>query len=243
MKYSVRKQEFGQDTVYYITLERSHPFVALADRQAPFDVPHTNWLKGGKSPKSDWMKQRSYDGEKATCNMEQKRWDEFLPVAHYLGSLMATEWFARRWPTFRELRMIYRRGTRNAHAGPKFTTSTGVHEGSMTLSTWAIGANGGVNKMGGEAVVLHELGHALCPRQHEHSPLWARTYLELVKFRMGATAAQGLKAGFDEHGVRYRPYRQLTTTQRQALRERFIARGLNQKPTPATVASEGVAHA
>ena len=113
----------------------------------------------------------------------------------------------------------------------------------MTLSTWAIGANGGVNKMGGEAVVLHELAHAITPKQHEHSPLWARTYLELVKFRMGATAAQVLKAGFDEHGVRYRPYRQLTDAQRQALRDRFVNRGLNRRPEAATVASEGVSDA
>jgi putative metallohydrolase (TIGR04338 family) len=227
VKYTISKQVFGDDTVYYIRLVGNHPFRNIQDRQAPFDIPHTRWLKGGVSPKSDWMKQRSYDGEKNLCNSEQKRWDEFLPVAHYIGSLMATEWFGRRWPTFRECRMIYRAGTRNAHAGPKFSSSTGVHEGSMTLSTWAIGANQGKCKEGGEAVVLHELAHAITPKQHEHSPLWARTYLELVKFRMGAAAGAMLVAGFKEKRVRYRPYRVVSPAQREALASRM--RGLRAR--------------
>jgi putative metallohydrolase (TIGR04338 family) len=242
--YTVRVQEIGGDTIYYIRLKEANTPLALKDRQAPFDVPHVHWLKGGKASKTDWMKQRSYNGEQELCNSEQKRWEDFLPVAHYYGTLIQTEWFARRWPDFRELRLIYRKGTRNAWGSPKFTASGGVIEGSVTLGHWAIGQHReGRKKEGGEAVALHELAHAICPRAHWHSPLWARTYLELVKFRMGAASGAMLRRGFDKHKVRYRPYRQLTDEQRQALRERFMARGLNQRPAPATVASEGVAHA
>lgn len=175
--YTVRVQEIGGDTIYTIRLKTPHPVLPLSERQAPFDVPHVRWLKDGRASKTDWMKQRCYRGEADLCNSDQKRWDEFMPVAHYYGSLMATEWFGRRWPA------------------------------------------------------------------HWHSALWARAYLELVKFRMGAAAGALLKQGFDKHKVRYRPYRQLTDAQRQALRDRFVARGLNRKPQAATVASEGVAHA
>lgn len=242
--YTIRVQEIGNDTIFTIRLKTPHAPVPLAERHAPFNVPHIQWLKGGKAAKTDWMKQRSYKGEKAMCNSEQKRWEDFMPVAHYYGSLMATEWFSRRWPAFRELRLIYRKGTRNAWGSPKFTISDGVVEGSVTLGHWAIGQHReGRNKEGGEAVALHELAHAICPKAHWHSPLWARTYLELVKFRMGAAAGRTLKAGFDEHKVRYRPYRQLTDAQRQALRERFVARGLNRRPEAATVGTEGASNA
>lgn len=238
--YTITRNVWGHDTVYTIRLKKPHAPLNIEQRQAPFAVPHVHWLKGGVKPKSDWMRQRSYRAETNLCNSEQKRWDDFLQVAHYLGTLMETEWFGRRWPDFRELRVIYRKKKRNACAGPKLSASTGVMEGSMTLSRWAIGDNPGKRKDGGEAVILHELAHAICPRAHQHSPLWARTYLELVHFRMGAASADLLKKGYDEHKVRYRPYRQLTEAQRQALRDRFVNSGLNRKPDPATVASEGV---
>lgn len=242
--YTIRVQEIGGDTIYTIRLKTPHPVLPLSERQAPFDVPHVRWLKDGRASKTDWMKQRCYRGEADLCNSDQKRWDEFMPVAHYYGSLMATEWFGRRWPAFRELRLIYRKGTRNAWGSPKFSAAGDVIEGSVTLGHWAIGQHReGRRKEGGEAVALHELAHAICPKAHWHSALWARAYLELVKFRMGAAAGALLKQGFDKHKVRYRPYRQLTDAQRQALRDRFVARGLNRKPQAATVASEGVAHA
>lgn len=224
MRYSIQANEYRDSVTYLVTLVGRHPSLPIEERQAPFDVPHTRWLKGGREPKTDWMRQRSYDGEKALCNMpDQKRWEEFRPVAEYLGSLMATEWFGRRWPLFRELKVIYWKGLKSAWANPSLVSVGGVISGRIRLGRWAIGAKDARCKLGGEVVALHELAHALCPPEHHHSPLWARTYLELVHFRMGRTAAQVLRAGFREHGVRINPYRVLTEEQRASMRTRLLA--------------------
>jgi hypothetical protein len=247
MKYSITKIPAVGITSFTVTMKaavmlKREP-IPQAQRAEPLDLPHERWWKGSTKPKNDWMKQRSYDGEVALTKLEQLRFDDLKQVARYCGDLMSTEWFARRWPAFRELGVTYVPGSRWCWGKATFCARRGVHSGRMTMSNWGIGKIGGKVKDGGEGVVLHELAHCITPNGHRHSPLWARTYLELVRFRMGKLAYLTLKRGFDEHGVRYRPYRVITDERRaQMARTLNLARqiahaNLESKEMAAAVAA------
>lgn len=71
--------------------------------------------------------------------------------------------------------------------------------------------------------MLHELAHAIAQRGHHHDALWARVYLELVKFKMGAAAHDALREQFRVKKVRYKPARQMTEAQRLAAAQRLTA--------------------
>lgn len=234
MSHKVTVYDDGHRSIQYtVTINRA-PFLPLEQRQEPYNIPHTRWLKNGVEPGTDWMRKRSYEAERQLCKSNQIRWEEFRPAADYLGTLMSTAWFQRRWPNFHELRLTYLRGSRGAWANSVLTASTGVLIGRIQMSRWAIGAKDvpWKTKMGGEAMLLHEFAHALCPKEHWHSPLWSRTYLDLIGFRMGSLAYQTLKDGFDNCGVRYRPYRLISPEQRVQLVERM--RVVRAQRTPCT---------
>jgi putative metallohydrolase (TIGR04338 family) len=61
-----------------------------------------------------------------------------------------------------------------------------------------------------ELVVLHELAHVLADARYKsqaHCPWFARVYLELVYFVMGADAFNALHDAFHEHGIEHDPPR------------------------------------
>lgn len=54
--------------------------------------------------------------------------------------------------------------------------------------------------------VLHEVAHVIACAKYSsksHDPWWARTYLTLVSYVMGADAYLALQGAFDRHGVDY----------------------------------------
>lgn len=74
-----------------------------------------------------------------------------------------------------------------------------------------------------KVVILHELAHALTWHRETfaaHGREFAAVFLELVSHWLGVDAAKRLRAAFRAKRVRYRPKRQLTPEQREALRER-----------------------
>lgn len=80
-------------------------------------------------------------------------------------------------------------------------------------------------------VVLHELAHVVCPGSVRHHWPWAQAYLKLVSRFLGRATAARLKAAFRKHKVKFSPprTRNLTETQREALRERGRALAARRK--------------
>lgn len=198
-------------------------FIRTPDRGAPFNIPHTRWWKGEVKPSRDSQRKKAYRAEDAALPLlDQKRFESLPQVACYLRDLISTEWFQRRWPEFTLLDIYYIPNKRAASANARdLTRSTG---GWIKFGPWSLGNRPGrvfSNLLGGEWIVLHELAHAIAPRGHSHDALWARIYLELVKFKMGTAAHDALSEQFREKKVRYKPARQMTEVQRAAAAERL----------------------
>lgn len=200
-------------------------YLQTAVRAAPFDIDHRRWWKGGVKPKRDSQRRKAYSAEDAALPMlEQERFSSLGEVARYLRDLISTEWFQRRWPEFRRVDLFYRPRKRSASANSFSNDScTG---GWINFGPWSLGNRPGRSnpeRRGGEWLVLHELAHAIAPKGHHHDALWARIYLELVKFKMGAAAHDALRDEFRKKKVRYKPARQMTEAQRKAASERLTA--------------------
>jgi len=54
-----------------------------------------------------------------------------------------------------------------------------------------------------DLVILHEIAHVLTPLWEPHGRLWARTYLELVKWELGADKHKILKEAFRTKRVKF----------------------------------------
>jgi putative metallohydrolase (TIGR04338 family) len=193
----------------------------LEDRPAPFDRPHRRWWKNGKTPVQDSQRKRAYRAEdKALPRLDQKRFKDIGEVARYCRDLISTEWFQRRWPHFERLDLFYRPRKRAASANSReYEAITG---GSCYFGAWALGDRPGRKdpaRLGGEWLVLHELAHAIAPRGHSHDALWARIYLELVKFKMGREAHDALRSEFKAQRVKFNPPRVLSDEARRAAAE------------------------
>jgi putative metallohydrolase (TIGR04338 family) len=107
-------------------------------------------------------------------------WARLADAQRDLDRLVASAWFAERWPHF-ERATIERRG-RGAvwslgvaldHAGPWETPTEGVILVAGALR---------------QPVVLHELAHLLVPDGEGHGPMFAETLLTLVRAEMGFPA-------------------------------------------------------
>lgn len=156
-------------------------------------VNSRHWFKGHVRPTRDSMREKCYAAERAVERYEgTKMFETFPEVCAYVKSLMETEWFMRRWWSFTRIEI---RESRNncrsfaSHSGRYMTLSPQDRHGDK-VSEWT---------------VLHELAHCLTPG-HMHSRLWAKTFVDLVHFRMGAAKAKELAASFRKHNVKLRPY-------------------------------------
>jgi putative metallohydrolase (TIGR04338 family) len=107
-------------------------------------------------------------------------WARLADAQRDLDRLVASEWFAERWPHFG--RATVRRRGRGAtwslglpldHAGPRATATEGVILVAGPLR---------------QPVVLHELAHLLVPDGDGHGPEFAETLLTLVRAEMGFPA-------------------------------------------------------
>lgn len=145
----------------------------------------------------DSQKQRCYDAERQSLiRSVGKIIPNIADVQDYVDRLCLTEWFVKRFGAGWTIEVIdHTRGRRWAW---------GSHRG---------GKSGRIKLPEGwarcEAVILHELAHAITPHTTggRHGRYWARTFLELVRFRMGLSAYNALKAMFKGHRVKHGPKR------------------------------------
>ena len=84
--------------------------------------------------------------------------------------------------------------------------------GRITAGPWAVPR---------EEVWLHELAHCIIPGGHHHDRLWVRTFLELVRLRMGREAHDLLRDAFRRRRVKFTPYRRVAFT--EEMRDKLAA--------------------
>ena len=102
----------------------------------------------------------------------------------YVDHLIRSAWFQRRWPE------VARRGVTCRHK--VYGNATWSPSGYISLPPWARD----------EATILHEVAHAVTPREVAHGPEYAAAMLALVGHRMGPEAAKALREQYREHRVR-----------------------------------------
>lgn len=187
---------------------------------APFDKPKDQWWPSGKELRRDSKRSAAYRAEdrvrvwiNESTDLEQIRFDDIADAARYARDLMETKWFQRRFPRFRSLVVRYVPGTRTCRGGPHYANWEGeVTQGGVSMSTWGLGkkADRRGEVSGGELILLHEIAHAITPAPRFgawHDRRWARTFLELVKFKMGDKVYRKLRGEFDKERVKYGPTR------------------------------------
>lgn len=166
----------------------------------------------------DTQKSRVYKSDKA-----------LIKLAKPLTTVKDIEKFADRLFTMKRLAHKYpfaiRRGAPVVKDGRGQRRATGGSH-AISIPIWARN----------EAVVLHELAHAISDRQYGvhvagHGWQFASTYLDLAKWMMGQDAHSTLKAAFKQNKVRFKPpraKRELTPEQRAVLVVRLQAARLKR---------------
>jgi putative metallohydrolase (TIGR04338 family) len=107
-------------------------------------------------------------------------WSRIADARRYLDGLVASPWFAERWPHFVRA-ALERRGS-----GAVWSTAVALnHDGPRGTPTEGIVLVAGPLR---QPVVLHELAHLLLPRDAGHNREFAETLLALVRAEMGFPA-------------------------------------------------------
>lgn len=199
----------------------------LEDRPGVFALQPHRWWRKGKRPKRDSMRQKCYDAEaEVRLPMSGRKLESLEDAAAYLRDTMETDWFQRRWPKFVELKIRYSPQTGGANASPNRSNVFYLREpdarlpvavtlptaGRITAGPWAVPR---------EEVWLHELAHCIIPGGHHHDRLWVRTFLELVRLRMGREAHDLLRDAFRRRRVKFTPYRRVAFT--EEMRDKLAA--------------------
>jgi putative metallohydrolase (TIGR04338 family) len=200
--YSSEVKDVGRDILITIRPQWKRNYSA-EDRPGVFGLPSERWWKNGTRPKRDSMRAKCYGAEDAIrLEVSQRDLSDLEEAARYLRDTMETDWFQRRWPKFRELTIHYVPQVKGANA---MATHWGYdklpNRGRINCGKWALTK---------ELVWLHELAHCIIPPGHHHDRLWVRTFLELVRLRMGKDAHERLRDSFRKHRVKFNPYRQLS---------------------------------
>ncbi len=188
----------------------------LEDRPAPFNLPHERWYRGGRIVTRDTMREKCYRAERELrCPrdgdpIEQTTFENIAECARYVRGVMETNWFQRRWPLFTSCDVIYVPGSRICRAWGAHRWQGHSQHGGIEMSVPGMQA-----PYGGEMIVLHELAHAVSPYREGHNRLWARTFVELVGFRMGPEMKKALTAAFRRHNIKVNPVRQVTASPEQ----------------------------
>lgn len=199
----------------------------LDDRPGVFALPSTRWWRKGVRPKRDSMRQKCYDAEaEVRLSLGGRKIESLEDAAAYLRDTMEMDWFQRRWPKFVELKIQYSPQTGGAHASPNRSETFYLREpdarlpvaitlptaGRITAGPWAVPR---------EEVWLHELAHCIIPVRHHHDRLWVRTFLELVRLRMGREQHDLLRDAFRQRRVKFTPYRRVEFT--EEMRDKLAA--------------------
>lgn len=202
-------------------------WVGLADRPRPFCIPSEQYRR----IPTDSQRQKAYDAEGVLKQYDnQRRFITLLDVAHYYGGIIESAWFKKRWPAFKHLELKVMENWRLCRADAKplqeryfRTHGTPDYPGIAHSDTESGRIRFGPGALEcGEWLALHELAHCLCVWGHKHHPLWAVTYLELVRLKMGKEAHWLLRDSFRRHNVRYKARRRISDEQREALAQRWL---------------------
>lgn len=142
------------------------------------------------------MKTQQFDLYAAEREVNVGRTYDLVQIQVLLDDLRETPWWTERFAKVRRV-----------EAGP---ARLGGRDGSVGWFEEAMGA-GRIELAPAhrnELSICHELAHVLAQAVHgskSHDPYFARTYLELVYFVMGAAAFQALYHAFESHGIDHDP--------------------------------------
>lgn len=242
MRAGIKKCPDGRLTVEHRTGKRKNYRVDDTHvSPAPFNKAHTDWLKDGFATKRDTMKQKCYDAETARRpHAKQRTFESHADLARYFRGVMESDWFQRRFPCFRKLVLVYNPHLACANAGPIDSLWFGKRKGDVlvgkiTYGKWPMSGEGG-----GAIIMLHELAHAVLPCSHQHSRLWARTFVEFVSHFVSKEEGRLLRAEMAKRNVKMNAFKKISPVQRAAFRERMlkvldkrIAAGYSE-PVPST---------
>ena len=194
----------------------------MDERPGVFALPSEKWWRDGKKPRRDSMREKCYVAERLVRvdmgGMKPTAPDgvvteQLQEVGRYFRDLMETDWFQRRWPKFEKLTIQFGPRTRGAWASPQATADVSAYDkdggttyrlrgipmsGHILFSRWALRE---------EVVWLHELAHCIIPHGHKHDRLWVRTFLELVRLKMGREPYELLRKSFTSQRIRTTPFR------------------------------------
>lgn len=146
----------------------------------------------------DSQRQKLYDSETATVwgawgrrRGNGRKFQDLDEIQTYLQQLLDSDWWTDRFPHVQTITV--------ESAGCESAWAKCYHNviGIPDDSDWAMT----------EPTVLHELAHIVVKYPHPgHGALFARVYLDLVRFKMTQRWATELEAQFKKHKVRYTPY-------------------------------------
>jgi putative metallohydrolase (TIGR04338 family) len=199
-----------------VEIRREHRIlVKPEERPAPWNLSCRRWWKDGKGHQRDTQRGKAYKAERQVwgrADVHQRIFSELDDLAEYCQQVMERDWFQRRWPKFYQLNvtLINRKFCQGGPAnhfynGPdRQKADKLVTNGRIWMTPWGMGWS---DTFGGEMIVLHELAHAICPLGEAHGRLWARTYIELVRYQMGHRVADLLEEAFTLNNVRFRPFK------------------------------------
>lgn len=136
----------------------------------------------------DFQQSKVYRAERVIDVGSTAREPEFPTVAdceRFVAKVLGSRTFVRRWGNGRRIAIEDGRGRRSACAwGDSIAASV------ISLPRWART----------RASILHEIAHTIV---HDgHGPLFARTYLELVRLFIGPMEANALRKSFQHNRVR-----------------------------------------
>ena len=153
----------------------------------------------------DSQKSRVYRSEKELMH-SGKSFDTIEDIRKYVTKLISQKWFKKHF----------------------INTFINVRSGG---SRWAVADLYGIripdlkwSKR--EMVVLHEIAHCVTravsthDKEAGHGILYCKNYLKLVQHQVGKDVSEHLKKNFKEYGVKYCAKKNLSESQRTALKER-----------------------
>ncbi|MFE2101597.1 TIGR04338 family metallohydrolase [Streptomyces sp. NPDC059468] len=123
----------------------------------------------------------------------ERKFGDLESIQRYIDAVLALNWVRDTWPerTVLPVRVRKRKGKENAHYEP-LTRTLAVPDHTNSRG-WAMR----------EIVILHELAHHLDMSAEHHGPVFASTFLHLVREVMGPEVGLLLTDSFTRHGVAF----------------------------------------
>ena len=119
-----------------------------------------------------------YAAERDALSGRGRRWRRVRDAQEYVDALVASPWFAERWPHFVRC-AVERRGSGSVYSTNDVLGRGGpagaVSEGAVLVADGCLC----------QEVVLHELAHLLAPPESGHGPGFLAVQTELVRREMG----------------------------------------------------------